>query len=201
MTFTEAIESLKVTVMRDDLESSFLDFLNLAVREVADDHNWDQLKKTGAVTILAATRAIALPADFKAWQNGRFCAEIANAPVPVYTRTELERLVPLFRPTTHLIYTQDNDAKQIALPANVASNTAVSLYYFGYPATVSDISLTTPLLRDYSTMVLSKARSLIFASINDPAFVAHESNYQKELLKNSGGDVSDSNPAPDPAKE
>lgn len=202
MTFQEAIDSLKVTVDRPDLEATFPDQLNQAVREAADRHDWDQLKKTGTTAITIGNSIGTLPEDFKAWQNGRFCAAEAGVPVPVYTRTELERLVPLFRPTTHLTFTQDNDAKQIALPAAVlGTNRTFSLYYFGYPVEVVNMSLTTPLLRDYPQMILARARANIFKDINDPVYTVHEGQFEKEVAIATSDDVSDSNPAPDPEKE
>lgn len=202
MTFQAAIDSLKVTVDRPDLESTFQDQLNRAVRETADRHDFEQLKKTGSTVIVIGQTSGTLPADFKAWQNGRFCATESGTPVPVYTRTELERLIAVFRPTTYLTFTGDNDAKQISLPAVVSgSNRTFSLYYFGYPAAVTNLTLTTPLLRDYPQMILARARANIFKDINDPIYTVHEGQFEKEVAIATGKDVEDSNSRPDPSKE
>jgi len=194
MTFDEAIASLTVTVDRDDLVSTYPGFLNRAVRETALRWNFPQMKTTGTVTIASGAMTVALPSDFKAWQSLRFPASvvIGSAPpvqVPVYTREEIERLSPAFRPTLYLIFSQDNGGYQITLPANATASNVFTVYYFAYPATVTDTTLTTPLLRDYENLVISKARSLIFESINDPVYVAHESQFVKDLTDLTGASI------------
>lgn len=191
MTFDEAIDSLTVTVDRDDLISTYPAFLNRAVREVAMRWNFPQMKTTGAVTIATNASSAALPDDFKAWQNLRFPASVvigsaAPVQVPVYTREEIERLAPVFRPALHLIFSQDDGGYQITLPAKATANNVFTIYYFAYPATVEDTTETTPLLRDYENLVMSKARSLIFESINDPVFQAHEAQFVKDLMDLTG---------------
>lgn len=191
MTFDEAIASLTVTVDRDDLTAKYVDFLNTAVREVALRWNFPQMKTTGTVTIAINAISVALPSDFKAWQNLRFPASVAigsAAPVqiPVYTREEIERLSPAFRPALYLIFSQDNGGYQITLPAKATVSNVFTIYYFAYPAVVTDTTGTTPLLRDYENMVMSKARSLIFEAINDPVYVAHESQFVKDLMDLTG---------------
>jgi hypothetical protein len=191
MTFAEAITSLTVTVDRDDLASKYINFLNAAVRETALRWNFPQMKTTGTVTIATSAKTVALPSDFKAWQNLRFPASVvigsaSSVQVPVYTREEIERLSPAFRPTLYLVFSQDNGAYQITLPANATASNVFTIYYFAYPATVTDTTTTTPLLRDYENLVMSKARSLVFESINDPVYVAHESQFVKDLMDLTG---------------
>lgn len=208
MTFAEAIDRITVAVDRPDLAAQYLSFLNRAVRETANRHEWDQLKVSTEITMPAGQRTRVLPSDFKAWQNGRFCVEIYTTgtdneptPVPVYTRGDLERLVSTFRPENYLVFTQDNGGFQVRFPTATEDPTTLVLHYFAFPAEVSDTSQTTALLRDYPNMVLSKALSLVFQSINDPVYKTHEQQWEKEIAIATGDDIRDSNPKPDPEKE
>jgi hypothetical protein len=206
MTFTEAIADLKITVDRPDIEAGFLDFLNRGVHETAARHDWDQLKVTSEITIATGQRSAALPSTFKSWQNGRFCADnkigsAAAVPVPVYTRSDLESLSTLFRPTMYIVYTQDNGGFQISIPNLAAAANVITAHYFAFPAAATDPNTTTPLLRDFPNMVLSKTRSLIFQSINDPVYTVHEEQFEKEVAIARDDDIKSSNPKPDPDKE
>jgi hypothetical protein len=194
MTFNEAIASLRITVDRDDLLSTFGAWLNKGVHETALRWNFKQMKKTGTVTILTGANSIALPEDFKAWQTLRFpvSIKIGSADpvlVPVYTSDEIERLSPTFRPTLYLLFTQDDDAYQITLPANAVAGNVCTLRYFAYPEEVTDLDTTTPLLRDYEDLVMSKTRQLIFQSINDPVYTAHEAQFNKALMDLTGVNI------------
>lgn len=208
MTFAEAIARITVAVDRNDLVAQYLSFLNRAVRETANRHGWDQLKTITEVAMAAGQRSRALPDDFKAWQNGRYCVEFYRTgsddeptAVPVYTRGDLERLQAIFRPENHLIFTQDNGGFQVKFPATRTEDTTLIIHYFAFPAEVTNTALTTPLLRDYPNMVISKALSLIFQSINDPVYAVHEKQWEKEIAIATGEDIRDSNPQTDPEKE
>jgi len=205
MTFQDAINQLVITVDRPDVannSNNYMDFLNRAVHEAARRHSWDCMKATASVTVLDGNTEVDLPGDFKEFQNGRFCVfDPDGNPVPVYARTELEQLVPSFRPPVYFTYTQDNQGFQVTLPVAASGDTTYTIYYFAYPGTVTDAGQTTPLLDLYQNMILSKTAALIFQSINDPVYQVHDAQFEKELVANSGEDIAVSLPAPRADKE
>ncbi len=158
--------------------------------------------------MLINTAGIALPADWKEPQNGRYWAfaaigAAAQVQVPVFVRSELEELATAFLPNPHLIYTQDAGGFQVGLyPPNVAAAAwVISVYYFAYPAVLVADADMTGLLTFYPNLILSKTLSLIFQSVNDPIWQQHEQAWQQELQRVTGVDIGASNAAPRPDKE
>lgn len=208
MTFADALARITVAVDRPDIAAQYLTFLNRAVREAAVRNNWEQMKSRTEIVLAAGQRERALPADFKAWQNGRNAVEMYRTgtddeptPVPVYTRGEMERLISVFKPEIHAIFTQDNGAFQVKFPAAMPDNMSLILHYFAFPAEVTDTTQSTPLLLAYPNMVISKALSLIFQSINDPVYQLHEQQFTNEVLIAKGVNIRNVLPQPDPEKE
>lgn len=196
VTFTEAIERLRVAVDRTDLEDQYLPFINQAIHETCGRYRWDETKVSGTVTFAEGSFEAELPSDFMSWQDGRFCAAINNSPVPVYSRVELDRLAPSLRPSVYLLHQTIGLRDFVWLPAPAEDDTLVDIYYYAYPAEVTeaDISessnsgeaLTTPMLQQYPGMIFEKAASLLFASINDSKYLDHERQWEKDLETNSG---------------
>lgn len=210
MTWAEAIAQISVAVERSDLESRYSDFLNQAVRECAVRHSWDELKAEADVSVLSGQRDIEVPDRTKELQNGRFpvlyrlsdsgSGEDDWRTIPCYAREEVERLLPVFRPDLYIVWSQDNGRVQLKLNEAQPTDLELRLYYFEYPAAVdendSDENVTTPLLDRYPNMVIAKALSLIFQSINDPAWQMHETVFRAEFTDNSGVDITKSIPRP-----
>lgn len=207
MTFQQALDRIQVAVDRDDLVSSYPDFLNRALREAALRHSFDQMKTKFLATIAIGSNGFILPEDFKEFQNGRFpiSASIGGAPnvqVPVYARSELEQLIAIFRPASYFTFVQDvSPGPNVFLPALLTVAWDITLFYFAFPLVYTDYTMTPPLLDRYPNMILSKALSLIFQSISDPVYETHEDQFNKEIQMFTGEDILVSKPNPRPDKE
>jgi len=206
--FNDVIAILNTSVNRPDIAPSYADFINRAVRDTAAAHSFEQMKATATVTLPAGAGTIALPLNWKEPQNGRFWsfAKIGSgtqAPCPVYSRSEIERLAASFLPSPYLVFTQDNSAFQLGLlpPAVASAAWAILVYYYAYPDVVTDLTKGTPLLTFYPNAILSKTLSLIFQSISDPVWQEHEQAWQTEMQRITGVDVGAANAAPRPDKE
>lgn len=200
-TFQGLIDRLTTTVQRDDLLQSYLDFANQALRFLAENHSFPEMKATGAASVaIGQTRAL-LPDDFKELQDGRY--PIFDTPtgsqgslVPVFARPEVEKLLPAgLVPAASFISTQDSTGGvmsymiDLPLPATVIHN--MIIYYFAYPARCDDPSsgATSPLIQKFFDMILSKACSLAFQSVNDPVYMVHEKQYLVDFQIATGTDV------------
>lgn len=202
-TFQGVIDRLTTTVQRDDLLSSYLNFTNQAVRNIAERYSFPEMRATGAGTVAVGQTRAALPSDFKELQNGRY--PVFDTPVggtgslvPVFIRQEVEKLLPAgLIPAASYIYTQDftggTPVYTLSLPfvATVIHNFV--LYYFAYPGACTDpvnpANNTTPLIEKYFDMVLNKSLSLAFQSINDPIYLLHEKQFLLEYQLVTGEDV------------
>lgn len=200
-TFQGLIDRLTTTVQRDDLLQSYLDFANQAIRFIADKYSFPEMKATGAGAVLVGQTRATLPTDFKELQDGRnpiFDTPVGSqgSLVPVFARPEVEKLLPAgLVPAASFIYTQDftggvaSYMLDLPQPAVVIHNLIV--YYFAYPARCDDPSgnATTPMIVKYFNMILSKACSMAFQSVNDPVFLDHEKQYLTEFQIITGQDV------------
>lgn len=200
-TFQGIIDQLTLTVQRDELLASYLDIANRAVRELAIKHSFVEMKAIGAGAVLTGFTRAALPADFKELQSGRF--PIFDTPVgstgalvPVYARSEVEKLLGAgLVPAASFIYTQDFTggvtSYRLDLPSLATVDHALVMYYFAYPAACTDPSggATTPLITNYFNLVLLKALSIAFESINDPVYLVHEKQFISEFSMQTGEDV------------
>lgn len=194
-TYQDVIDILGTAVNRSDLQAKYIDFINRAVRDIAAAHSFDQLGNKATVNFGSGQNLVVLPADFKDLQPGRFTyAAIgggAVVPVPIYRKEEVERIQSVFMPAYYLIYSSDGNAFQLGLlpGALTAAAWVITLYYFAYPAPVTDPTQTTPLLVFYPNLVLARTLSLIFQSINDPIWEEHEKSYQVQLAQFTGADI------------
>lgn len=202
-TFQGVIDQLTISVVRDDLlaGNKYLDFVNQAVRKIAELHSFEQMKATGAGAVNAGQTRATLPADFKELQSGRYPvfdtpSGSAGKLVPVFPRSEVEKLLDAgLVPEASYVYTQDftGGAAQffldLPLPATVAH--ALVIYYFSYPPECTDPSndVTTPLIQYYYDLVVFKALSIAFESINDPVYETHEKQFLGEFGLLTGIDV------------
>lgn len=164
------------------------------------------------LTVGAGNRGNDLPADFKEWQNGRFCAFVTESdgePVPVYSRLELDRLTTSWRPDLYLLYLQRGDERYIELPRAAAADTTFKIYYFAYPAEVTSEEVaggtgpaaTNSMLNSYYNMILSKAAALAFQSINDDQYLKHEAQWERELQMHAGTSIKVAMPRPTEEKQ
>lgn len=219
MTTAAALVRMQVAVMRSDLEDRYIDFLNEAIHHLAVRHSWIQMKMDAELVIAAGERTIELPPDFKEFQNGRFPVvasftdssgsdsgdETEDLPIPVYSRQEIEHLVPMLRPELHLVHRQDNETWTISLPAPADIEYALTAYYYAFPGELGggsgsdsgsgDVDETTPLLAEYPELVLEKALALAFAAVNDPVAVDHLKNFETALQPAIEEDIVRSTPA------
>ena len=212
LTLQDVLNDLAVTVNRSDLAPRYTDFVNRALRDTAAAHSFDQMKKTGTVTLTSGQSSVSLSgmdANWKEPQNERFwvygqVGAGTVGPIPVFTRGELERLRS-FRPSPYLLYFQDgNGVFKVGLypPATAAANYVLTeVHYFAYPANMSAPTDTTPLLTFYPNMILSKTRALLFQSINDPIWETHDNAWKEEMLRWTGVDLGVSRAKPYPEKE
>lgn len=202
-TFQGIIDRLTTTVQRDDLLSSYLNFANQAVRHIAEKHSFPEMRETGVGSVTIGQTRATLPVDFKELQAGRY--PIFDTPaggvgslVPVFIRQEVEKLLPAaLVPAASFIYTTDvssgvqSNYIDLPYPATVQHN--FTLYYYAYPDRCDDpanpTDVTTPLIDKYFDMVLFKALSLAFESINDPVYLVHEKQFLIEYQTQTGEDV------------
>lgn len=197
MVFQDVINILNRAVNRDDIAPTYMDFINRAVREVAAGHSFDQMGETATLTLPIATNQIALPDDFKDLQSGRFPAyaiigsSTVRVPVPIYRKEEVSRFQAWFMPDPYLIITSDQPGFQIGLLPGFLTTSAwnILLYYFAYPAAVTDPTVGTPLLTFYPQLIISKTLSLIFESINDPMWEEHDHQFQVLMAEFTNADV------------
>lgn len=200
-TFQGIVDRLTTTVQRDDLLPSYLDFANQAVRKLAELHSFEQMKTTGVGSVAIGQTRATLPDDFKELQSGRYPvfdtpAGSAGQLVPVFPRDEVEKLLGAgLVPALSFIYTQDFTAGTpkfyLDLPLLATVVHTLRIYYFGYPAICDDASgdVTTPLITWYFNLVLNKALSIAFESINDPMYKLHEEAFLTEFQLVTGIDV------------
>jgi len=188
---------MQVAIIRDDVKPRYLEFLNEAIRDCCRIHSWDVMKTTKGVGVTGFNidTAIGDPL-FKEWQSGRYCVEDTDGhPLMVYNRMELEKFVPEFRPEHYVLFTQTGGTFFIALKGTepVAGQTStadpamLTLHYFAYPASllnpmqpdgVTPLPETTPMLDQYPDLVITRAISLVFKSINDPVWQMHDQAWQ-----------------------
>lgn len=211
-TFAQAIAQLGVTVDRADLADQYLGFLNLAIRQSCQRFSFPEMKTHAYLTIGAGMRGNDLPENFKEWQNGRFCAFVTESdgePVPVYSRMELDRLSSSWRPELYLLYLQQGDERYVELPRATTASTTFKIYYFAYPEDATDADLvvgTGPayanaVLDSYFNMVVSKAASIAFQSINDDQYLKHEAQWERELQMHAGTSIKVAMPRPTEEKQ
>jgi hypothetical protein len=208
--FQGLINDLDITVNRDDLFSSYLDFANQAVRDIAQKHSFAEMKAIGPASVAIGQTRVTLPADFKELQNGRYPVfdSVLNALAPVFIRSEVEKLLGAgLVPPYSFIYTQDatggaqNYYLDLAVPATAIHT--LTVYYFALPANCDDptVTVTNPLVSRYFNLVRLKARSLAFESINDPVYKLHEMQFLTEFQQLTGVDVKRATAALRPEKE
>lgn len=194
MTFLGMRNLVYAGVKRDDLNASYGDFVNQAIREIENKRSWTQMKQTVEVTLLANTFTVNLPADFKEMQNVRppvhqkliaggidpltglpiSVDQIVWRPVSVvYEHQEIHRiwsfggLVGYIR--MFLEKNPDGSGTSIlGLEVPAISNLTFRVKYYRYlPNLVNDTD-TSPFIDAYPQMVLDKAKEIAFDSINDP---------------------------------
>lgn len=198
-TAQDVINRLTETVQRDDLVADYLDIVNRAIRDMALHHSFNQMKVTGVGTVGIGTTRVQLPADFKELQDGRLplVDSVAGGFVPVFIREEIEKLLGNQNaqglvPALSYIYTQDfsggTPSYNLDLPQNAVVSHMVTMNYFGYPAYISDPTLTTPLLQYFFEVVVLKAFSIAFELISDPIYKVHEAQYITALREAIAGD-------------
>ena len=210
--FIQAVEQLGITVGRSDLADQYLGFVNTAIRQSCQRFSFPEMKTQDHLTIGLGMRGNDLPANFKEWQNGRFCAFLdtsAGEPVPVYSRIELDRLSTAFRPALHLLYLQRGAEKYVELPAPATEDLTFLIYYFAYPADATSADLvvgtgpetSNAVLDAYYNMVMSKAFALAFQSINDDQYLKHEAQWERELQTHAGTSIKVAMPRPTEEKQ
>ena len=231
MTTAAALDRIRAAVLRDDLEERYIDFLNEAIHHLALRHSWIQMKTYADLVVPARSRVVALPLDFKEFQNGRFPAvldipydgssgdsdsgsgERERQPVPVFARQEIEHLPPSFRPDPHLVYQQDDEIWRVVFPEKTNQALVLTVYYFAFPpplfdesgesseSSSDDAGDSTALLEEYPDLVIEKALAIAFKSINDPVADEHLKNFEDLLPEAVAKDVARSQPAAQPQKD
>lgn len=211
-TFQGLVDALVTTVQRDDLQSTYLDFVNQGLRQCALAHSFPEMRKTGAGSVAVGETRATLPDDFKELQAGRY--PIFDTPaggtgslVPVFIRQEVEKLLPanLVPPASYISTvdtTTGTEANYVDLPSAATVVHALVVYYYAFPAKCEDASgdVTDPMIEKYFNMILEKSASLAFQSINDPIWQEHERAYLMEYQQNSGNDVTRALKALQPVK-
>jgi hypothetical protein len=187
------------TVDRDDLAPLYLDFVNRAIHDIALLHSFEQMKAIGTGTVTIGQTRAQLPADFKELQDGRYPIfdSVANTYVPVFTRPEIEKLMPVINqtllPDNCYIYTQDFTGGvpsfNLDLPNPDTVTHTVTINYFAFPAIQTDPTQTTPLITFFFELVLLKALSIAFESINDPQYMVHENQFMKAMQQYMAEDL------------
>lgn len=210
MNLAQILNQLAVTVDREDISGTYVDFVNQALVQIQDLHSWDEMKKTSvAGTILAGVTFLDLPADFKEFQNGRFPTIVDEATsggrhnYAVYSVSEVEKLRPSLRPARHFVYEQrSGEVSRINLSEAKTEDLQVQAKYYAYLPELAEGDVTEHLLlSSYPNMVLSKTLSLVFQSLNDDQFIVHERAFANEFKNNSGKDIKVSYPTPRAEKE
>jgi len=193
MTFAEIVARVRKGVQRDDLVDEYPDFVNEALMEIQQKRSWSFMKTTlEPLTLLAGDKTVALPADFKEFQNIRppvhlileDPAQPLNSiykPIEVVYEHEEQRRVWSFGGlvwTMRLFMERVGTTATLGMVVPAEEDINLRVKYFAYlPALVNDND-TSPFIDAFPHMVLSAAKQNAFSTINDPFKDQMEADFQ-----------------------
>lgn len=203
--FVTARTRLGVSVQRDDLASSYGDFINEALKEIQDRRSWTCMKKTTQVTINPGENPVAgdlgtdsegsqtatLPADFKELQKQPAVHYVADDGgfIPADVVTEAEQIhriwafggTPVSTWPPRVFYERNGTDAVLGVIEPITQALNFRVKYFSYLPDLAADGDTSPFLTLYPKMVLAKAKAIAFTEINDPAAIAAEEEFEKKL--------------------
>ena len=178
-------------VLRSDVSlasNGYADFINQAIKELADLRSFECMATQVDVTILTGNKSIALPADFKELDarntNGGPIAFVLIDPanpgavLPVQAYFEAEELRRFFKfggqlaiafGEMRVFLKIDKNGASIGMASPALENLTFRVDYFQYLPDLVDDADTSPLADQYPEMVIAKAKALALASVNDGA--------------------------------
>lgn len=158
-------------------------FVNRAINEWAESHDWEELRLEYRPTISGTTQAtIALPQDFK---------KLASAPVNYGTSVsggeEWPEILPeqkfLLNTNAHWVQVRgdiNNGYNLLWNPGTLASGTTISIQYFSTPTSLASPA-QVPLLPD-SQFIIDRTVGYIWEVRSDPRFQQQEAKARQRLL-------------------
>jgi len=178
MTLAQLNARMAIGVARPDLTadngSDYSQFLNDAQREICRLHSWRFMLTEDTVTIPANQISVTLPSNFKELSSARSPVHLdvdgVLVPVDVWTDEKLRRLVRS-QISTQIAVCVDWTAtppKLSVVEAQLSEPLDFVVKYFGYLDDLATGSTESNVLtNEHPEMLLAKAKSLAFATVND----------------------------------
>lgn len=195
MTFSQLKERLARNVQRSDLEDSYGDFINEALREIQNRRSFSLMKKSVELVIPAGSgrETVSLPEDFKELQKQPAVSYKTDEgdfiPAEVVFEEQQEYRVWAFGGTPiptwppRLYFEKNADGAVLGLIEPLTQDFTVRVKYYGYLPELTEDEDTSPLESAYPQMVLNKAKAIAFAEVNDDIAAGFESFFEKKLAE------------------
>jgi hypothetical protein len=219
MTFTDIIQRLTIGVLRDDLVSTYPSFINEALVEIQRRRSWQCMKQLDFFTIPNNLSAIPLATNDNGAATNFKELTLQDSPIHlkaqdlVLTPCDVWPLEKVLRRQARLIsnsilysvYMHPDTTRRVSVPVYVqwtggnptlnilfAANGALpfQVSYYGYlPDLVVGTNETNEFTLHFPEMVVSKAKAIAFAAINDPMAADFEALFEKKFMEAAAKDA------------
>lgn len=218
MTFGDIVQRLTIGLLRDDLASSYRSFINEALMEIQRRRSWQVMKQLDYFTIpnnaslvSLATNDTPTATNFKELTKEKSpvhlrARDLVLTPCDVWTREKVLRRQSrlISNSILYSVYMHPDTTRRISVPVYILwtggqptlnilfaanGNLPFQVSYYGYLPDLVNDSDTNEFTAHYPEMVVSKAKAIAFAAINDPVAADFEGLFEKKFAEAASKDA------------